>query len=159
MLWRDCWFLWWHIWVWWPQVNAVFDVCVVNTDAPSNRSRSPEAALHSCRFKSWIFSSFTYFSNMLCAVKLSLVAYWYTGSAFHQIPQSYLNSAEVEKRSTQQLVWLVVLVSLLCALVMGWAQVRLSFAVLRATMICVRGSRVKWRSLGVCDGVPISESL
>ena len=44
-------------------------------------------------------------------------------------------------------------------LVMGWAQVRLSFAVPRATMICVRGSRVKWRSLGVCDGVPISESL
>jgi len=37
------------------------------------------------------FSSFTYFSNMLCAVKLrvlSLMAYWYTGSAFHQIPQS-----------------------------------------------------------------------
>jgi len=30
---------------------------------------------------------------MLCAVKLrvlGLVAYWYTGSAFHQIPQSYL---------------------------------------------------------------------
>ena len=39
-----------------------------------------------------IISSFTYFSNMLCAVKLSilgLMAYWYTGSAFHQIPQSY----------------------------------------------------------------------
>jgi len=35
------------------------------------------------------FSSFTYFSNMLCAVKLrvlGLMAYWYTGSAFHQIP-------------------------------------------------------------------------
>jgi len=30
--------------------------------------------------------------NMLCAVKLrvlGLMAYWYTGSAFHQIPQSY----------------------------------------------------------------------
>jgi len=42
-----------------------------------------------CRFKSWIFSSSTYFSNMLCAVKLrvlGLVAYWNTGSAFHQIP-------------------------------------------------------------------------
>jgi len=38
-------------------------------------------------------SSFTYFPNMLCAVKwrvLGLMAYWYTGSAFHQIPQSYL---------------------------------------------------------------------
>jgi len=39
------------------------------------------------------FSFFTYFSNILCAVKLrvlGLMAYWYTGSAFHQIPQSYL---------------------------------------------------------------------
>ena len=30
---------------------------------------------------------------MLCAVKLrvlGLMAYWYTGSAFHQIPQSYI---------------------------------------------------------------------
>ena len=47
-----------------------------------------------CRFKSWIFSFFTYFSNMFFAVQLrvlGLMAYWYTGSAFHQIPQSYLN--------------------------------------------------------------------
>jgi len=34
---------------------------------------------------------FFYFSNMLCAVKLrvlGLMAYWYTGSAFHQISHS-----------------------------------------------------------------------
>ena len=34
------------------------------------------------------FSSFTYFSNMFCVVKLrvlSLMVYWYTGFAFHQI--------------------------------------------------------------------------
>jgi len=34
---------------------------------------------------------FTYSSNIDCAVKLrvlGLKAYWYTGSAFHQIPQS-----------------------------------------------------------------------
>ena len=37
------------------------------------------------------FFFFTYFSNMFCAIKLrvlGLMAYWYTGSAFHQIPQS-----------------------------------------------------------------------
>ena len=35
---------------------------------------------------------------MLCAVKLrvlGLMAYWYTGSAFHQIPQSYLNDVHL----------------------------------------------------------------
>ena len=53
-----------------------------------------------CRLKSWIFSSFTYFSNMLCAVKLrvlSLMTYWYTGSAFHQIPQSlYVTKQQIQ---------------------------------------------------------------
>jgi len=35
---------------------------------------------------------------MLCAVKLKvlgLMAYWYTGSAFHQIPLSYLNDVHL----------------------------------------------------------------
>ena len=32
-------------------------------------------------------------------------------------------------------------------------------AVLWATIICVRGSRVKWRSLGVSSRAPISESM
>ena len=58
-----------------------------------NKKQAKEKPVRECcRFKSWIFSSFTYFSNMLCAVKLrvlGLMAYWYTGSAYHQIPQSY----------------------------------------------------------------------
>ena len=56
--------------VWQPQVDAVFDVHVADTDAPSYRSQSPEAVLY---------------------------------------------SAKVENRSTQQLAWLIVLVSLLSA--------------------------------------------
>ena len=36
---------------------------------------------------------------------------------------------------------------------MGWASTRLSFALIRATNICLRGSRVKWRSgVGMDDG-------
>ena len=35
------------------------------------------------------------------------------------------------------------------SVVMGWVIARLSFAILRATMLCVRGSRERWRSLGV----------
>ena len=38
------------------------------------------------------------------------------------------------------------------SVVMGWIQARLSFAILRATMLCVRGSRTKWRCLGIVDG-------
>ena len=40
--------------------------------------------------------------------------------------------------------------------VMGWVRARLSFAILRATLLCVRGSRTKWRALGLVDGVSIA---
>jgi hypothetical protein len=37
--------------------------------------------------------------------------------------------------------------------VMGWVQTSMLFAILRATNICVRGSRTKWRSgIGMHDG-------
>eukprot|EP00923_Selenidium_pygospionis_P029694 GHVN01052882.1.p2 GENE.GHVN01052882.1~~GHVN01052882.1.p2 ORF type:complete len:148 (-),score=27.66 GHVN01052882.1:249-692(-) len=35
---------------------------------------------------------------------------------------------------------------------MHWVRTRLSFAIIRATHVCLRGSRMKWRSLGVEDG-------
>ena len=37
--------------------------------------------------------------------------------------------------------------------VMGWVRARMAFAILRATNLCLRGSRVKWRSgHGMNDG-------
>ena len=39
--------------------------------------------------------------------------------------------------------------------VMCWVRCRISFAILRATNICIRGTRSKWRSLGVEDGYTI----
>ena len=39
--------------------------------------------------------------------------------------------------------------------VMGWVRARLSFAILRASILCLRGSRVKWRCLGLEDGASI----
>ena len=38
------------------------------------------------------------------------------------------------------------------SLVMSWVHVRLSFVILWAPMICVHGSRMKWRSLGISNG-------
>ena len=37
------------------------------------------------------------------------------------------------------------------SIVMGWVKVRLQFAVLRATNLCLRGSRIKWRSITVSN--------
>ena len=40
--------------------------------------------------------------------------------------------------------------------VMGWVRARLMFAVLRSSIMCLRGARTKWRGLGLEDGAPIS---
>ena len=37
----------------------------------------------------------------------------------------------------------------------GWVRAHLSFAILRAALLCVRGSRTKWRSLGIIDGASL----
>ena len=46
--------------------------------------------------------------------------------------------------------------------VTGWVRATLAFAILRATNLCIRGSRVKWRSAVHMDdgaGLPTSVSL
>ena len=39
--------------------------------------------------------------------------------------------------------------------VIRWLQARLAFAFVRATNVCVRGSRTKWRSLELEDGAAV----
>ena len=39
--------------------------------------------------------------------------------------------------------------------VLGWIRARLAFAIVRASVLCVRGSCTKWRSLGLEDGAAI----
>ena len=44
------------------------------------------------------------------------------------------------------------------SVVMGYVRARLSFAIIRAALLCVRGSRMKWRSLSLADGAAIDET-
>ena len=39
--------------------------------------------------------------------------------------------------------------------VSSWVRVHLLFAILRAALLCVHGSHIKWRSLGIVDGVSL----
>ena len=39
--------------------------------------------------------------------------------------------------------------------VIFWIRAHLAFAILRATALCVRGSRTRWRCLGLEDGASI----
>ena len=40
---------------------------------------------------------------------------------------------------------------------MGWVRARLSFAILRAALLCVRGSRTKWRRAWELLMVPLCQ--
>ena len=42
------------------------------------------------------------------------------------------------------------------SVVMGWVRARLSFAILQAALLCVHGSRTKWRSFGISNGASLS---
>ena len=39
--------------------------------------------------------------------------------------------------------------------VLGWVRARLGFALVRATVLCLHGSRTRWRSLGFEDGAAL----
>ena len=41
------------------------------------------------------------------------------------------------------------------SVVMGWVRAHLSYAILWAALLCVCGSRTKWRSLGIVDGASL----
>ena len=41
------------------------------------------------------------------------------------------------------------------SVVSSWIRAHLLFAILRAALLCVRGSRTKWRSLGIVDGTSL----
>jgi len=43
----------------------------------------------------------------------------------------------------------------LFSVVSGWVRAQLSFAILRAALLCVHGSCTKWRSLGIVDGASL----
>uniref|UniRef100_A0A1X7VX53 Uncharacterized protein n=1 Tax=Amphimedon queenslandica TaxID=400682 RepID=A0A1X7VX53_AMPQE len=37
----------------------------------------------------------------------------------------------------------------------NWICTRLLFAIIRATILCLKGSRTKWRSVNISDGSPL----
>ena len=40
--------------------------------------------------------------------------------------------------------------------VVSWVRTRITFAIIRASVLCLRGSRTKWRSMEMADGSPLS---
>lgn len=129
--------------VWQPQEEALFDVRVVDTDAPSYAARSVTSILASGEA-----AKKTKYHNA-CALRRA---------AFTPLVMSV--DGILAQEAT---VFLKRLADRLSAKweksygeTMGWARTRLSFAIIRATNVCIRGCRTKWRSLGIDDSVSLS---
>ena len=128
--------------VWQPQCDALFDIRVVDTDAPSYRSRTPPDVLRSAESDK---------------KKKYLQACQDRRAAFTPLCVSVdgLLGKEAD-------FFIHRICDFLCdkwekpfSIVMNWIRARLSFAILRATLLCVRGSRTKWRCLGITDGASL----
>ena len=128
--------------VWVPQSEALFDVRVVDTDARSYLNRSPLAVLSTAEGekKRKYHQACTNRRAQFTPVCVSV-----DGMMGNE-------ASRFVRRLAEQLSarWDSNYSSVLC-----WIRTRLTFAILRATILCLRGSRTKWRSINVADGAPL----
>ena len=126
--------------VWQPQTAALLDVCVVDTDTQSYASCTVDAVLCSAeqekkrKYSAAVEDRRASFTPFVVSVDGVL-----GHDAQHLIKRLCDQIAMKWEKSHSE--------------VMGWVRARMAFAILRATNLCLRGSRVKWRSgHGMDDG-------
>ena len=129
--------------VWERQTEALFDIRVVDTDAQSYTNRSPMEVLGAAekekkaKYSTACEERRATFTPFCCSVD---------GLLGHEA-ETFLRrlgdclAVKWEKSYSE---------------VMSWIRARLVFAVLRSSIMCLRGARMKWRGLGLEDGAPIS---
>ena len=124
--------------VWEPQTETLFDIRVVDTDARSCRVRSPRDVLGSAEVEK----------------RKYLQACQDQHATFTPLCVSVdgMRGSEAEFFAKRLGDFLAARWERPNSVVMGWVRARLSFAFLWAALLCVRGSRTKWRSLGIVDG-------
>ena len=128
--------------VWLPQAEALFDVRIVDTDAQSYRGRTPKDVLKSAekekkaKYGAACEERHALFTPLCCSVDGMLGG---EAEVFVKVIGERLASKWDQSYSE----------------VMGWIRSRLSFAILRSSILCIRGSRSKWRCLGIEDGAPL----
>ena len=124
--------------VWEPQTEALFDIRVVDTDARSYRACSPRDVLGSAEVeKKRKYLQACQDRHPLCVSVNGMLGS--EAEFFVKRLGDFLASRWERPYNV----------------VMGWVRPRLSFAVLWAVLLCVRGSRTKWRSLGIVDGASL----
>eukprot|EP00919_Chromeraceae_sp_WS-2016_P022958 GHVR01054645.1.p1 GENE.GHVR01054645.1~~GHVR01054645.1.p1 ORF type:complete len:196 (-),score=33.73 GHVR01054645.1:375-962(-) len=120
--------------VWQSQVDALFDISVLDTDAPSHFARTTEAVLTTKaqekkkKYAPACEARRASFTPLIFSID---------GAAHKETTQFLQHTARVLAAK-----W-----SCEYPAVMTWIRVRLSLAILRATSWCLRGSRKKWKTV------------
>ena len=132
--------------VWDRQSAASFDIRVTDTDAPSYLNRSPMSVLIAAeeekkrKYVTACEDRHTSFTPLVTSVD-GVLAPEFT-FFLKRIADGL--SAKWDRPYNQ---------------IMCWVRCRVSFAILRATNVCIRGTRTKWRSLGLEDGSTIGMAI
>ena len=119
--------------VWMPQAEALFDVRVIDTDAQSYCNHTPREVINAAENQKK--SKYT----TACEERRAS----FTPICF-SVDGVFGSEAEVFlKRLGERLAakW-----DRGYSQVMGWLRARMSFAILRASILCVRGARTRWRN-------------
>ena len=129
--------------VWQPQATAVFDISVIDSDAPSHVSRPVEAVLKSAerekksKYNSACEDRHSSFTALSCTVDGVL------GTEFSHFIKKLADRLSRKWDQSYNLT-------------LQWLRTKLSFALIRATNLCLRGSQSKWKSIGFDDGLGIN---
>ena len=125
--------------VWVPQSEALFDVRVVDTDARSYENQTP--------------------IDILSQAEKEKNKKYLAACEERRAPLCVSVDGLLGREASRFLKRLGELLSLKWERsysgIINWLRTRLSFAILRATIVCLRGSRTKWRSVNVVDGSPL----
>ena len=128
--------------VWLPQSEALLDIRVIDTDAQSYSNRSPRDVIKIAenekkkKYSRACDDRRAQFTPICVSVD----------GVFGSEAETFIKV--IADNLTEK--W-----SMSYSRVVGWIRTRLCFAVLRATILCLRGSRRKWRSLGAEDGAAL----
>ena len=128
--------------VWLPQAEALFNIRVVDTDAKSYLCHAPSRVLLNAevekknKYAEACAAGRAHFTPLCFSVDGLMGS---EANCFLKRMPCRLSSRW--DRSYAEML--------------RWTCARLAFAIVRASILCVRGSRTKWRSLGFEDGAAI----
>ena len=120
--------------LWAAQTEALFDICVMDTDAQSYTSRTVDSVLLSAENEKK--------KKYLEAVEARHASFIPFVTSIDGVLAREANSVMKLLATKIALKWENPLSE-----VTLWVRATLAFAILRATNLCIRGSRVKWRSV------------